>query len=153
LRFIITAAFIIIVDQLSKFLVSSLMQVGESIVLLENVLHITFARNPGAAFGILPYQTTILVVITVAVVIFIIYFYRLLSAEQRLLRFSLSLLLGGAVGNLIDRLRTGYVVDFIDLEIWPPIFNVADSAIVIGISLFLIAYWRDETYKRSKEMC
>lgn len=152
LRLIIIAVLIIVADQLSKYFVTSLMQAGESIPLIENFLHLTFVRNPGAAFGMLPYQTIFFVIITVAVVLFIVYYYRLLSADHRLLRFSLALLLGGAIGNLIDRLRTGYVIDFIDFKIWPPVFNVADSAIVIGIGLFLIAYWRDESFKSSKEM-
>ena len=152
MRLLLTALLIIIADQLSKHFITSMLQAGESIVLIENFLHITFVRNPGAAFGMLPYRTIFFVVITIVVVIFIFYYYRLLSADHRLLRFSLALLLGGAIGNLIDRLRTGYVVDFIDFKIWPPVFNVADSAIVIGIGLFLIAYWRDEALSSSKEM-
>ena len=152
MRLIITAALIIVADQLSKYFVTSLMQAGESIALIENFLHLTFVRNPGAAFGMLPYQTIFFVVITMVVVLFIVYFYRLLSTDHRLLRFSLALLLGGAIGNLIDRLSTGYVVDFIDFKIWPPVFNVADSAIVIGIGLFLIAYLRDDVLRSSKEM-
>jgi len=152
LRLIIIAVLIIFADQLSKYFVTSLMQAGESIPLIENFLHLTYVRNPGAAFGMLPYQKIFFIVITVVVVIFIIYYYRLLSADHRLLRFSLALLLGGAIGNLIDRLRSGYVIDFIDFKIWPPVFNIADSAIVIGIGLFLFAYWRDGSFKRSKEM-
>lgn len=152
LRLLIIAIIVVIADQLSKHFVASLMQAGESIPLIKDFLHLTFVRNPGAAFGMLPYQTIFFVVITVVVAIFIIYYYRLLSADHRLLRFSLALLLGGAIGNLIDRLRTGYVVDFIDFKIWPPVFNIADSAIVIGIGLFLIAYWRDEALRNVKEM-
>jgi signal peptidase II len=152
LRLLLTALLIIIADQLSKHFITSMLQAGESIPLIEGFLHLTFVRNPGAAFGMLPYQTIFFVIITVAVVLFIVYYYRLLSTDHRLLRFSLALLLGGAIGNLIDRLRTGYVVDFIDFKIWPPVFNIADSAIVIGIGLFLIAYWRDESMKSSKEM-
>jgi signal peptidase II len=152
LRLLLTALLIIIADQLSKHLITSLMQAGESIPLIEGFLHLTYVLNPGAAFGMLPYQTIFFVIITIVVVIFIVYYYRLLSADHRLLRFSLALLLGGALGNLVDRLRTGYVIDFIDFKIWPPVFNIADSAIVIGIGLFLIAYWWDESLKSSKEM-
>ncbi len=151
MRLILIASLILALDRFSKYLVSSLMQVGDSIPLFENFLHLTYVRNPGAAFGMLPYRTVFFVVITVVVALFIVYYYRLLTEDHRLLRFSLALLLGGAIGNLIDRLNTGYVVDFIDFKIWPPVFNVADSAIVIGIGLFLIAYWRDETLRSSKE--
>jgi len=115
LRLLLTALLIIIADQLSKHFITSMLQAGESIPLIEGFLHLTFVRNPGAAFGMLPYQTIFFVIITVAVVLFIVYYYRLLSTDHRLLRFS-------------------------------------DSAIVIGIGLFLIAYWRDESMKSSKEM-
>jgi signal peptidase II len=152
LRLFIIAALIIAADQFSKHLVVSLMQTGQSLALIENFLYITYVRNPGAAFGMLPYQTIFFVIITVVVVAFILYYYRILSSDHRLLRFALALQLGGAIGNLIDRVRTGYVVDFIDFKIWPPVFNIADSAIVIGIGLFIIAYWRDDLLKGSKEM-
>jgi len=143
LRLFITAAVVIIADQLSKYLVASLMEVGQSITVIRNFLSVTYVRNPGAAFGMLPYQTAFFIIITVVVVIFIIYYYRILAENHKWLRFGLALQLGGALGNLIDRIREGYVVDFIDFTIWPPVFNLADSAIVIGIGVFLIAFWRD----------
>ncbi len=152
MRLFIIAGLIVVIDQISKYLVSSLMQAGDSIALIESFLHITFVRNPGAAFGMLPYQTIFFVIITVFVVIFIIYYYRSLNSGHRMLRFALAMLLGGALGNLIDRLRSGYVIDFIDFKIWPPVFNLADSAIVIGIGLFLIAFWRDEALHSTKEL-
>jgi len=143
LRLFIIAALVIIADQLSKYLVASFMEVGQSITVIRNFFSVTYVRNPGAAFGMLPYQTAFFIVITVVVVIFILYYYRVLAENHKWLRFGLALQLGGALGNLIDRIREGYVVDFIDFTIWPPVFNLADSAIVIGIAVFLIAFWRD----------
>lgn len=143
MRLIITAAFVIIVDQLSKYLVATLMETGQSIALINNFLYITYVRNPGAAFGIFPYQTVVLIVITLIVVLLILYYYRIFSENHRWIRFALALQLGGAVGNLIDRVRVGWVVDFIDFTVWPPVFNLADSAIVVGIGILLIAFWRD----------
>jgi len=143
LRLFVVTAVVIIADQLSKYLVASLMEVGQSITVIRNFFSVTYVRNPGAAFGMLPYQTAFFVVITVVVVIFILYYYRILSENHKWLRFGLALQLGGALGNLLDRIREGYVIDFIDFTIWPPVFNLADSAIVIGIGIFLIAFWRD----------
>jgi len=129
-------------DQVTKYLVSTLMDSGQSIPIINNWLYLTYVRNPGAAFGMLPYRTVFLIVVTVLVAVFIVYYYRTLPPGYRLLRVALALQLGGAVGNLIDRVRNAYVVDFIDVSFFPPVFNVADSAIVIGIGLFLIAFWR-----------
>lgn len=143
MRLIITAIVVILVDQLTKYVVINNMEIGQSIPVIENFLHITFVRNPGAAFGMLPYQTLFFIIITVIVSLLIIYYYRTLPDGYTWLRFGLSLQLGGAIGNLIDRISEGYVVDFIDFKIWPPVFNVADSAIVVGIAIFIIAFWRD----------
>lgn len=143
MRLLITAAIVIAIDQISKYLVSSMMYTGQSIALINNFLYITYVRNPGAAFGMFPYQTVFFIVITLIVAALILYYYRILSGDHKWLRFSLALQLGGALGNLIDRVRDGYVVDFINFTVWPPVFNLADSAIVIGIGIFLISFWRD----------
>ncbi len=142
MRLFIIAALVVVADQLSKFYVSAIMEAGQSIAVINNLLYITYVRNPGAAFGMLPYRTVFLVIVTLVVIGFIIYYYRILPAGFVLLRVGLALQLGGAVGNLIDRVRTTYVIDFIDVSFFPPVFNLADSAIVIGIAIFLIAFWR-----------
>jgi len=143
LRLFVIAAVIIAIDQATKYMVTSLMELGESIPVVNNFLYITYVRNPGAAFGMLPYQTLFFVIITAVVVAFIIFYYRTLSEDHFWLRLGLALQLGGAIGNLIDRLRGGYVIDFINFTVWPPVFNIADSAIVVGIAIFIIAFWRD----------
>ena len=143
MRLFVIAAVIIAIDQATKYMVTSLMELGESIPVVNNFLYITYVRNPGAAFGMLPYQTLFFVIITAVVVAFIIFYYRTLSEDHFWLRLGLALQLGGAIGNLIDRLRGGYVIDFINFTVWPPVFNIADSAIVVGIAIFIIAFWRD----------
>lgn len=137
------AAVIIAIDQATKYMVTSLMELGESIPVITSFLYITYVLNPGAAFGMLPYQTLFFVIITAVVVVFIIFYYRTLTEDHFWLRLGLALQLGGAVGNLIDRLRGGYVIDFINFTVWPPVFNIADSALVVGIAIFIIAFWRD----------
>jgi signal peptidase II len=103
-------------------------------VLLPRLLYFTHVRNYGAAFGIMSNRTAFFVFITVAVVTIIVLTYQRLAAGRKMLRWGLALQLGGAMGNLIDRLRGGYVTDFIDLRVWP-VFNVADIAIVAGVVL------------------
>lgn len=142
MRLFIIAALVVAADQLTKYLVTVTMEMGQTITVIENFLYITYVRNPGAAFGMLPYRTIFLVIVTLLVLLFIIYFYRTLPPGYTMLRIGLALQLGGALGNLIDRIRTSYVVDFINFTVWPPVFNLADTAIVVGIALFLIAFWR-----------
>lgn len=142
MRLLLIVAAVVGFDQLSKFLVVNLMEMGQSIPVIRNFLYLTYVRNPGAAFGMLPYRTVFFIAVTVVVMIFIVYYYRTLPGGFGLLRFGLALQLGGALGNLIDRLRSSYVVDFIDFRIFPPVFNLADTAIVVGVGLFIIAFWR-----------
>jgi signal peptidase II len=142
LLFFLIVAGIVAVDQLSKYLVALHMEVGQSIPLIKNVLAITYVRNPGAAFGLLPYRTIFFIVVTLLVMGMIIYYYRVLPAGYWLLRLGLALQLGGAIGNFIDRVRHSSVVDFIDVKFFPPVFNLADTAIVLGVVLFLFAFWR-----------
>ncbi len=144
MRLFIIAILIVAVDQFTKYLITTMMEMNQSIVIINNFLYITYVQNPGAAFGMLPYQTIFFVVITALVIFFIIYYYRMLTDDHKWLRIALALQLGGASGNLIDRVaRNGYVIDFINFTIWPPVFNLADSALVIGIGIFLIAFWQD----------
>lgn len=142
MRLFLTVIAVVAVDQFSKFLVASMMDVGQSIPLIKDFLAITYVRNPGAAFGMFPYRTAFFVIITLVVVTMIIYYYRVLPAGYTLLRLGLALQLGGALGNLIDRVRSVYVVDFIDFKIFPPVFNLADTAIVLGVAIFIFAFWR-----------
>lgn len=144
MRLIAIATLVVLIDQWTKHLVSTKMELGQSIALIESFLHFTYVRNPGAAFGMLPYQTALFVVVTLIVAAAILYFYRILEEKHFWLRLGLALMLGGAAGNLIDRISSGYVVDFIDFKIWPPVFNIADSAIVIGVAIFIVSFWREQ---------
>ncbi|HOB28191.1 MAG: signal peptidase II [Bacillota bacterium] len=142
MRLFCIVAVVVLLDQLTKYLVASTMEVGQSFSLIEDFLAITYVRNPGAAFGVLPYRTAFLIIVTLIVVGLIVYFYHVLPASYTLLRLGMALQLGGALGNLIDRVRNVFVVDFIDLKFFPPVFNLADLFIVIGVIIFLFAFWR-----------
>ncbi|MFA6849154.1 MAG: signal peptidase II [Selenomonadaceae bacterium] len=123
---------IVILDQIVKFYIQSMMLVGMSIPVVTDVFHITYILNPGAAFGILENQRMFFILIGTAILCAAIYFYSYIKKENIFIRYGVSMLLGGAVGNLIDRIRIGYVIDFFDFRIWP-IFNIADIAIVVGV--------------------
>lgn len=107
---------------------------GETLPLVPNIFHLTYVRNPGAAFGFFAHKTTFFIGISLLVIFLIILGSSLLETRYFLLRLALALQLGGALGNFSDRLRTGYVVDFLDFRIWP-VFNLADVALVLGIVL------------------
>lgn len=135
------ALIVIAVDQITKLAVVKWMEVGESIPLIDSFLYLTSHRNAGAAFGILENQRIFFIVTTLVVVIAIIYMLEKERQINRVSSIALSLIMGGAIGNFIDRLFSGKVVDFIDIYIFTydyPIFNVADSAIVIGVFLFIL---------------
>jgi signal peptidase II len=122
-----------VVDQLTKLFVVSRLPYGASVPLFGSV-EITLVRNPGGAFGLFQTAAIPLTIISLVVVAGIVVISRRGGPLSPLVGTSLALQLGGALGNLIDRLRYGHVVDFINLQVWP-IFNVADTAITIGILL------------------
>lgn len=137
----LVALFVVILDQLTKWWIVSEMILGERIPIIENFLYITSHRNQGAAWGILQGQMTFFYIVTVVVVIFIVYYIQKYGKENPFFGYTLGILLGGAIGNFIDRLFRKEVVDFID--VYPfgynfPIFNVADSALTIGVLLMII---------------
>lgn len=114
------------------------MVLGESIPIFENIFHITYILNKGAAFGILHGYSNYLILIAFFLLIVIFILYKMIKKSTSLLKITLALLCSGALGNLIDRIRLGAVVDFLDFRIWP-IFNFADITIVVS-SVFLFYY-------------
>ena len=137
--FILFALFIILLDQASKIYIQYNMHIGESIPVIEGIFHITYIENPRTSFGLFEYNSSFFVVAVVISVILIILIYKkIIFKKDPFMYIPLTLVLGGAVGNLIDRVRIdGRVIDFIDFRIWP-IFNFADSAIVCGMLVLLI---------------
>ncbi|MFC7061281.1 signal peptidase II [Halobacillus seohaensis] len=145
------AGAIIILDQLTKWIVAQQMELRESIPVIENFFYITSHRNTGAAWGILQGQMWFFYIVTVIVVGVIIYYMNQYAKGSRFVGIALALLLAGAIGNFIDRLFRKEVVDFFDVYIGSynyPIFNIADSALVIGVILVMIATFVDERRKK-----
>lgn len=150
-RSILVAAVAIVVfvlDRVTKTAVAETLPLGASIDVLGPYVRLSHVRNTGAAFGLLPERTTLLSILSVVAVAAILYYYRRLAAGSPLIAVTLGMQLGGAVGNLVDRVGQGYVVDFVDVGLVPGprfwAFNVADSSIVVGIIAVTALLWWEE---------
>lgn len=145
-----TVAVVTLFDFITKAYISSTMSLHESFVVVGGLLNITYVRNPGAAFSFLAdapaiFRSIFFTSVTVFAIVLALYYIAKSKIEEPLMIFSLSLILSGAVGNLIDRVRFGEVIDFIDVYIssyhWPA-FNVADSAITVGAVIMILQLTR-----------
>jgi signal peptidase II len=139
---------VLVADQLTKWWVQAELTLNEPVRILGDNVRLLYIHNEGAAFGISvgEHSPTLFLILASAASILVLYLLFVTPGAQRLQRFALSLILGGAVGNIIDRVRLGQVVDFIQVGVtghyWP-IFNVADSAVTVGAVVLGIAYLRD----------
>jgi signal peptidase II len=141
------AVAVFVLDRLTKAWVSENIPLGTARPIVGDYVRIVHAQNTGAAFGLLPERTTLLSVLSVVAVLAIVYYYRQIASTSWLVSATLGMQLGGAFGNLLDRVTQGYVVDFVDVGVgeirfWA--FNVADSSIVVGIILVTVALWYEE---------
>ena len=136
MNFVIVALLVVIFDQLTKYYVVENFYLGESVPVIENIFHWTYILNPGAAFGMLEGSRWFFVVIAVGVLAGIWYMKDEINEGGWMMQYGAALFGGGAIGNLIDRARSGLVVDFFDFRIWP-VFNVADIAICVGVAMIL----------------
>jgi signal peptidase II len=130
---------IVAIDRLSKTFFSHLLELNESMALFKGFLHFTLVHNTGIAFGLFKDCGMVFIVIPLiltGLLIYNIYYYRHSEYLNRTYIIAFSLILGGAIGNLYDRIVLGYVVDFIDFRVWP-VFNIADSTITIGAAIIL----------------
>lgn len=145
--FIAVSLLVIVLDRITKMLVQSHMTVGMSIPIVEDVFNLTYILNPGAAFGMLEHNTTFFICLTAVVLIGAALARKQIMAEPPVSRYGMALFLGGAIGNLIDRINTGLVIDFFDFIVWP-VFNVADIAICVGVGLIIWSMLKEESKKK-----
>jgi len=150
------ALLVLLADRISKHLVITRLAVGEMwnpVPFLRPFFTVTHVTNTGAAFGLFREYGLLFAVVAVVVVVSIIAFYRFLPPGDVLLNVSLGLQLGGALGNLVDRLVLGSVVDFLDFKLWP-VFNVADMALVSGVAMlaFHLLFRGREGEKTAEEL-
>ncbi|CAM4041654.1 signal peptidase II [Lederbergia lenta] len=148
------AVFIVALDQLTKWLVVKNMELGESIAIINDFFYITSHRNRGAAWGILEGQMWFFYVITIVVIGVIIYYFEKHAKGKPLFQTSLVFILGGAIGNFIDRVFRKEVVDFLDTYIFTydfPIFNIADSALTVGVVLMFLQMMKEGREEKEKK--
>ena len=145
MAFFLIALLVVVADQLSKLWIRSNLLVGQSLP-EEGFLQLTHVRNTGASFGLFQDQSfalTIVAIVGIALILVyaLIIHHRFFPSDNLLGKSALGLILGGTIGNLIDRLHFGYITDFIDIGIWPA-FNIADSAITVGVIIFAYSLLR-----------
>lgn len=155
LFFFLSIILIIFADQWAKLLILARFDYGESVVLIQNFFSITYVRNTGAAFGFLAsanpsFRVPFFLIVPIIAMVVLGFLYRDLPDTARIRSMALGLVSGGALGNLIDRVRLGYVVDFLDVhfrtDYYFPAFNVADSAICVGVSILLLSTLTKKEY-------
>lgn len=150
----ITMVLVLPLDQVTKAFITARFKLYESVTVIENFFNITYVRNKGAAFGILSdsvYRIPFFLTVTAVAVVGLLWYLLRTREDSPWLHTALSLILSGALGNLIDRIRFGEVIDFLDVHWYQhhwPAFNVADSAITIGVVLMLLDMWRHEHRSR-----
>jgi len=154
---LIVSLIVLGLDQATKLYIDSHFALYESLTVIENFFDITYVRNQGAAFGIFAdhaFRVPFFIGVSCLAAVGILWYLRRVGEHQRLHILALSLIFSGAVGNLLDRIRLGEVIDFIYVhwyQYYWPAFNVADSAITVGVGLLLLDMWRDEqSRKRSR---
>ncbi len=145
------ALFIIAVDQLTKWLVVRNMEVGESINVIDGFFYLTSHRNTGAAWGMLEGQMWLFYIVTLVVIAGILYYYHKHAKGNKLFSASLMVLLGGAVGNFIDRIFRQEVVDFLQFTFFNFIFNIADAALTIGVIMLFLQMILEEVQEKRKK--
>ncbi len=152
------ASFILLVDQVSKYFIVKTLGQGQSWHIfpgLASLFQFTYVTNTGAAFGLFPHWGDFFIVIASLVIVALVLYYLHLPDGEWLVRVAMGLQLGGALGNLVDRLHRGFVVDFIDLNFWPlahwPVFNLADTSIVSGVTVLIGLMLWEEWRGRSEQ--
>ncbi len=147
---------VVLVDQISKIIVSSALVLNESIELISGFLNLVYIKNPGVAFGIFrnmpsSVRMPLLTAFSLIAIFLVFYIYIKNSKQNKAEALSLSLIIGGAIGNLIDRIFYGEVIDFIDVHIgaahWPA-FNISDTVITIGVAVLLLNLFFPALFQR-----
>ena len=144
------ASAVFLLDQLTKKYISANLSLGQSIAVIKNIFHLSLVHNRGVAFGLFNGWQPFFIILTSLVILYIVVDLCLNSKHYGISRrIAFGLILGGACGNLLDRLRLGYIVDFLDFRIWP-VFNAADSAITIGMILLGLELFIKSKTKKQK---
>jgi signal peptidase II len=153
----IVSAVVLILDQATKIYIDRSMDLHSTFTVVENFFNITYLRNKGAAFGFLAntsYRLPFFILVSLVAIIVIMVVFAKLRPDQRFTALALALIFSGALGNLIDRVRLGEVIDFLDAHWYShhwPAFNIADSAICVGVFLLAIDMFVEERRQKARE--
>ncbi len=139
----IICIFIVVCDQIIKMFISNRFIYGQSMPIIKNIFHLTYVKNTGAAFGIFQNQNLFFIITSFVVIILMLIYINIGDKKHFWFKIAAALILGGAIGNLIDRVRVGYVIDYLDFRIWP-VFNLADSSVVIGAGIIVLLFLQGE---------
>ena len=134
----LVAALVFIADRLTKYVIVNSLSAAESIRVIPGIFHVTLVLNNGAAFGIFRNMGAMFILMTFVAVVLILLYVLKSKAMSAPVTAAFGLILGGALGNLVDRIKFGYVIDFLDFRVWP-VFNIADSAITIGAAILVLS--------------
>ena len=134
----LTIAIVLILDQISKFAVRSLMTEGQIIEVIQGFFNITYINNSGVAFSLLSGQRGLVTAVQIIAMVIVAIFLFKTKGKSKLLDISLAMVLGGGIGNIIDRIAFGAVTDMISFKIFPPVFNVADIGVTVGCALIIL---------------
>lgn len=149
--FYILGIILIILDQVTKLLITDKLDLGQSMPIIDGILHFTYVRNPGIAFGLFPKMNIIIIVLSIVTIVLLFSIYRKTNSGNLWIKTALIFIASGAVGNLLDRIQYNVVIDFIDFRVWP-VFNLADAFIVIGVViLFIIIFFTKERNKDASD--
>lgn len=148
MKYCMFGAGILLLDQISKFMIRTTMNVGESISLLGEFFRLTYVRNTGAAFSMLSGERFILVALPLIVVIGAAWYFLKHPGKHWLFYTSWAMIIAGGIGNLIDRIYFGWVTDMLDFSIFPPVFNIADIGVTVGCALFMIYILMEERLQK-----
>lgn len=149
---IILTLIFLLVDIVSKLLISRYILLEKSIKIINNFLYITYVRNTGAAWSMFSSRSVLVLIVSFFIIVGIVLYVNKNRPKDKIERLAYSMILGGALGNFVNRIVYGYVIDFIDVKIFKydyPIFNLADSFIVIGVILLVVYAWRCENGNKS----
>jgi signal peptidase II len=153
LSLFLIASLIVLLDQLTKYIIRSNLDLGEIYrpdLWITQFARIVHWQNTGAAFGMFQSLGNVFMILSIIVSAAIIYYFPQVPRHDKLIRLSMAMLLGGAVGNLIDRLYQGYVTDFISVGKFP-VFNIADASISLGVAVLFLGMWFQEREKKSSQ--
>lgn len=145
---LVISAAIVVLDQIFKYLAINNLKSVENVAVIDNLLYFTYLENRGAAFGIFSNQRWLFIIATVLAIILLVYLVFVKKFQSKIFNISVALIIGGGVGNLIDRIFLGYVVDYIQISFFPPVCNFADYCITAGTIILII--WLFFYYDKNK---